>query len=131
MEWKFWTPRSVCVAFASKGGQFPVQHLSLQRHHRSRSSRQKKYDARDFITCQAVKARYTIVRLGCLLLPRALAQMLEDTEVKPGGCAMRGSCGRKGWLGQQLPCPYDGPPEEVCVAFAFGCLFSNIGFLAR
>ncbi|KAH7916135.1 patched family-domain-containing protein [Hygrophoropsis aurantiaca] len=27
-------------------------------------------------------------------------------------CAMRGSCGTKGWFGQQLPCPYDGPPIE-------------------
>ncbi|KAG1753799.1 patched family-domain-containing protein [Suillus paluster] len=27
-------------------------------------------------------------------------------------CAMRGSCGTKGWFGQQLPCPYDGPPVE-------------------
>ncbi|KAI9574905.1 patched family-domain-containing protein [Boletus coccyginus] len=27
-------------------------------------------------------------------------------------CAMRGSCGSKGWFGQQLPCPYDGPPVE-------------------
>jgi len=33
-------------------------------------------------------------------------------------CAMRGSCGSKGWFGQQLPCPYDGPPVEVC-NFAF------------
>ncbi|KAI6034058.1 patched family-domain-containing protein [Pisolithus microcarpus] len=29
-----------------------------------------------------------------------------------GQCAMRGSCGSKGWFGQQLPCPYDGPPLE-------------------
>ncbi|KAG9317253.1 patched family-domain-containing protein [Chiua virens] len=29
-----------------------------------------------------------------------------------GQCAMRGSCGSKGWFGQQLPCPYDGPPIE-------------------
>ncbi|KAG2370048.1 patched family-domain-containing protein [Suillus spraguei] len=29
-----------------------------------------------------------------------------------GQCAMRGSCGTKGWFGQQLPCPYDGPPVE-------------------
>lgn len=30
-----------------------------------------------------------------------------------GQCAMRGSCGSKGWFGQQLPCPYDGPPLEL------------------
>lgn len=30
-----------------------------------------------------------------------------------GQCAMQGSCGRKGWLGQPLPCPYDGPPAKV------------------
>lgn len=29
-----------------------------------------------------------------------------------GQCAMRDSCGTKGWFGQQLPCPYDGPPVE-------------------
>ncbi|KAF8450766.1 multidrug efflux transporter AcrB transmembrane domain-containing protein [Boletus edulis BED1] len=29
-----------------------------------------------------------------------------------GGCAMRGTCGSKGWFGQHLPCPYDGPPVE-------------------
>ncbi|KAF9246999.1 patched family-domain-containing protein [Melanogaster broomeanus] len=29
-----------------------------------------------------------------------------------GQCAMRGSCGTKGWFGQELPCPYDGPAVE-------------------
>lgn len=33
-----------------------------------------------------------------------------------GQCAMRGSCGSRAWFGQPLPCPYDGPPVEVCVA---------------
>lgn len=31
----------------------------------------------------------------------------------PGKCAIRGSCGSKGRFGPQLPCPYDGPPQEV------------------
>jgi hypothetical protein len=26
---------------------------------------------------------------------------------------MRGSCGKKGLFGRDLPCPYDGPPVEV------------------
>ncbi|TFK43177.1 multidrug efflux transporter AcrB transmembrane domain-containing protein [Crucibulum laeve] len=30
-----------------------------------------------------------------------------------GRCAMRGSCGRKGFFGKPLPCPYDGPPIEL------------------
>ncbi|KAL4081933.1 patched family-domain-containing protein [Scleroderma yunnanense] len=39
--------------------------------------------------------------------------MLDGDEVvMPGRCAMRGSCGTKGWFGQQLPCPYDGPPVQ-------------------
>ncbi|KAF8665679.1 hypothetical protein AX16_000132 [Volvariella volvacea WC 439] len=29
-----------------------------------------------------------------------------------GHCAMRGSCGKKGFFGKDLPCPYDGPAEE-------------------
>ncbi|EIM88474.1 multidrug efflux transporter AcrB transmembrane domain-containing protein [Stereum hirsutum FP-91666 SS1] len=29
-----------------------------------------------------------------------------------GRCAMKGSCGSKGWFGKPLPCPYDGPPEQ-------------------
>lgn len=29
-------------------------------------------------------------------------------------CAMRGSCGKKGLFGKPLPCPYDGPPVDVC-----------------
>ncbi|KIL68338.1 hypothetical protein M378DRAFT_158883 [Amanita muscaria Koide BX008] len=29
-----------------------------------------------------------------------------------GRCAMRGSCGKKGFFGKSLPCPYDGPPQE-------------------
>ncbi|KAF5388272.1 hypothetical protein D9615_000178 [Tricholomella constricta] len=29
-----------------------------------------------------------------------------------GRCAMRDSCGKKGFFGKSLPCPYDGPPEE-------------------
>ncbi|KAF9468969.1 patched family-domain-containing protein [Collybia nuda] len=28
----------------------------------------------------------------------------------PGRCAMRGHCGKKGFFGKDLPCPYDGPP---------------------
>ncbi|KAF9534386.1 patched family-domain-containing protein [Crepidotus variabilis] len=32
-----------------------------------------------------------------------------DVENK---CAMRGSCGRKGMFGKDLPCPYDGPAEQ-------------------
>lgn len=30
-----------------------------------------------------------------------------------GKCAMRGSCGKKGFFGKPLPCPYDGPPVKV------------------
>lgn len=30
-----------------------------------------------------------------------------------GRCALRGSCGTKGWFGKPLPCPYDGPPVDV------------------
>ncbi|KAF9783025.1 patched family-domain-containing protein [Thelephora terrestris] len=30
-----------------------------------------------------------------------------------GVCVMRGSCGTKGWFGAALPCPYDGPPEDL------------------
>ena len=30
-------------------------------------------------------------------------------------CVMRGSCGKKGFFGKPLPCPYDGPPHEVRV----------------
>ncbi|GJJ07483.1 hypothetical protein Clacol_001685 [Clathrus columnatus] len=33
-------------------------------------------------------------------------------ERSKGQCAMQGSCGRKGWLGQSLPCPYNGPPTK-------------------
>ncbi|KIJ70333.1 hypothetical protein HYDPIDRAFT_77663 [Hydnomerulius pinastri MD-312] len=35
---------------------------------------------------------------------------MSDSDT--GQCAMRGSCGTKGWFGQQLPCPYDGPAVE-------------------
>lgn len=31
---------------------------------------------------------------------------------EPGQCAMRDSCGKKGFFGKNLPCPYDGPPLE-------------------
>jgi hypothetical protein len=34
-------------------------------------------------------------------------------------CVMRGSCGKKGFFGKPLPCPYDGPPQEVRVAESF------------
>ncbi|KZT19295.1 multidrug efflux transporter AcrB transmembrane domain-containing protein [Neolentinus lepideus HHB14362 ss-1] len=37
------------------------------------------------------------------------------TTAGSGRCAMRGSCGTKGWFGKPLPCPYDGPaldPED-------------------
>lgn len=30
-----------------------------------------------------------------------------------GRCAMRGSCGKAGFFGKPLPCPYDGVPVEV------------------
>ncbi|KAG2158905.1 patched family-domain-containing protein [Suillus bovinus] len=39
--------------------------------------------------------------------------MLEwEGDSGAGQCAMRGSCGKKGWFGQELPCPYDGPPVD-------------------
>lgn len=28
-------------------------------------------------------------------------------------CVMRDTCGRKGWFGTELPCPYDGAPLDV------------------
>lgn len=31
----------------------------------------------------------------------------------PGVCAMRGSCGRKGMFGAELPCPDDGDAKKV------------------
>ncbi|KIM45836.1 hypothetical protein M413DRAFT_65031 [Hebeloma cylindrosporum] len=31
---------------------------------------------------------------------------------RDGRCAMRGSCGKKGFFGKPLPCPYDGTPVE-------------------
>jgi hypothetical protein len=36
-----------------------------------------------------------------------------------GKCVMRGSCGKKGFFGKPLPCPYDGPPQEVRVVKSF------------
>lgn len=39
--------------------------------------------------------------------------VLSGSGESHGYCAMRGVCGTKGWLGQQLPCPYDGPAAEV------------------
>lgn len=40
---------------------------------------------------------------------------------RDGKCAMRGSCGKKGFFGKPLPCPYDGPPVEVYFfAFTYG-----------
>lgn len=32
---------------------------------------------------------------------------------EPGRCAMRGHCGKDGWFGSELPCPDNGPPEEL------------------
>ncbi len=32
---------------------------------------------------------------------------------EPGHCAMRDTCGTKGWFGDALPCPYSGPAVEV------------------
>ncbi|KAL1742428.1 patched family-domain-containing protein [Schizophyllum fasciatum] len=38
---------------------------------------------------------------------------MDSTETPSAGrCAMRSSCGRKGWFGKELPCPYDGPAIE-------------------
>ncbi|TFK76143.1 multidrug efflux transporter AcrB transmembrane domain-containing protein [Pluteus cervinus] len=31
---------------------------------------------------------------------------------EPGHCAMRGTCGRLGMFGRDLPCPFDGPAQE-------------------
>ncbi|THH20160.1 hypothetical protein EW146_g1160 [Bondarzewia mesenterica] len=37
----------------------------------------------------------------------------KSTQALNGGrCAMRGSCGSKGWFGKPLPCPFDGSPVE-------------------
>ncbi len=38
-------------------------------------------------------------------------------------CVMRGSCGKKGFFGKPLPCPYDGPPQEVRVAKSFEIVY--------
>ncbi|KII95801.1 hypothetical protein PLICRDRAFT_96092 [Plicaturopsis crispa FD-325 SS-3] len=38
---------------------------------------------------------------------------MQYSDAGDGGqCAMRGSCGSKGWFGKALPCPYDGPPVQ-------------------
>lgn len=42
-------------------------------------------------------------------------------------CAIRGHCGSKAPFGQQLPCPYDGPAQEVCVDST--CSFRALKFL--
>ncbi|KAG8949354.1 hypothetical protein FRC03_000364 [Tulasnella sp. 419] len=39
--------------------------------------------------------------------------MSSTPHHQPGKCAIRGTCGSKGRWGPQLPCPYNGPPEEV------------------
>ncbi|KDQ20707.1 hypothetical protein BOTBODRAFT_26724 [Botryobasidium botryosum FD-172 SS1] len=36
----------------------------------------------------------------------------KPTHGRPGHCALRGTCGKKGMFGQELPCPYDGPAVE-------------------
>lgn len=38
---------------------------------------------------------------------------MSNDSASQGQCSMRGACGTKGWLGQPLPCPYDGPAVEV------------------
>ena len=43
-------------------------------------------------------------------------------------CTMRGSCGKRGLFGRDLPCPYDGPPVEVSCSYAYDVL--DIGSLA-
>ncbi|KAK2466511.1 hypothetical protein APHAL10511_002153 [Amanita phalloides] len=42
-------------------------------------------------------------------------------------CTMRGSCGKKGFFGKPLPCPYDGPPVEPENARARNLLASVCG----
>jgi hypothetical protein len=42
-------------------------------------------------------------------------------ESEDGRCVMRGSCGKKGFFGKQLPCPDNGPPQQVSVV---ECLLS-------
>ena len=45
----------------------------------------------------------------------AMEVLRPDTSVRrEGRCAMRGSCGPKEIFGKPLPCPFDGPPSEVC-----------------
>ncbi|KAF6762740.1 patched family-domain-containing protein [Ephemerocybe angulata] len=37
---------------------------------------------------------------------------MDVAKTSAGQCAMQGSCGKKGFFGKDLPCPYDGPPSE-------------------
>jgi hypothetical protein len=66
---------------------------------------------RSGVTCR----HYTYV-LGSspyLTLYNLLASVnMDDFEPR---CVMRGSCGKKGLFGKPLPCPYNGPPQQVSI----------------
>lgn len=55
--------------------------------------------------------------------------MAERETRSDGQCVMRGSCGKKGWIGAPLPCPYDGPPIEVSRTTCI-CSFCSSQFYA-
>ncbi|KAG6837520.1 hypothetical protein H0H93_007701 [Arthromyces matolae] len=41
-----------------------------------------------------------------------MSKQQHNATSTSGRCAMRDSCGKKGFFGKDLPCPYNGPPEE-------------------
>lgn len=58
-----------------------------------------------------------------LSLPMASTMALQPKsstdDLDNGGCAMRGSCGGVSAFDPSLPCPYDGPPEDVSQPFLY------------
>jgi hypothetical protein len=62
------------------------------------------------VTPQRVASQATRTPLATRFMVK---QAMSGSADSHGHCAMRGVCGTKGWFGQQLPCPYDGPAVEV------------------
>lgn len=54
--------------------------------------------------------------------------MPEPTPL--GSCVFRDTCGKKSMFGKELPCPYDGPPVDVCTSSMKGCLPANCNHLS-
>lgn len=64
----------------------------------------------------------------CAWLQGNLPSQKMTSNTGDGKCAMRGSCGKKGFFGKPLPCPYDGPPVEVhffAITYGTVSLFLN------